>query len=35
VALDVEYIERQTFWLDVWILARTVPSVFGDHSAIR
>jgi len=35
VALDIEYIERQTFWLDVSILARTVPSVFGDRSAIR
>jgi Undecaprenyl-phosphate glucose phosphotransferase len=35
VALDIEYIERQTFWLDVVILARTIPSVFGDQSAIR
>ena len=35
VALDIEYIERQTFWLDLEILARTVPSVFGDRSAIR
>ena len=35
VAFDVEYIERQMFWLDLWIVARTVLSVFGDRSAIR
>ena len=35
VALDIEYIERQSFWLDVVIIARTVPSVFGDQSSIR
>jgi lipopolysaccharide/colanic/teichoic acid biosynthesis glycosyltransferase len=26
-ALDVEYVDRQTFWLDVSILARTIPYV--------
>ena len=35
VALDVDYIDRQSFWLDAWILVMTVPSVFGDRSAIR
>lgn len=35
VALDVEYIARQSFWLDVWIMLMTVPSVFGDRHAIR
>ena len=35
VALDVEYIERQSFWLDVWIMLMTVPSVFGDRSTVR
>lgn len=35
VALDVEYIERQSFWLDVRIMARTIPSLLGDRSAIR
>lgn len=33
VALDVEYAERQSFWLDCTILARTVPTVlFGRGS---
>jgi Undecaprenyl-phosphate glucose phosphotransferase len=35
VSLDVYYIDRQSFWLDAWILVMTVPSVFGDRSAIR
>lgn len=35
VALDVEYIERQSFWLDLRIMARTIPSLLGDRSAIR
>ncbi len=35
VALDVEYIERQSFWLDMTIMARTIPSLLGDRSAIR
>jgi Undecaprenyl-phosphate glucose phosphotransferase len=35
VALDVEYIERQSFWLDVAIMVRTVPSMLGDRDAIR
>jgi Undecaprenyl-phosphate glucose phosphotransferase len=35
VALDVEYIERQSFWLDLQIMLRTVPSMLGDRDAIR
>jgi Undecaprenyl-phosphate glucose phosphotransferase len=35
VALDVEYIERQTLWLDLKILALTAPRLLGDRSAIR
>ncbi len=35
VALDVDYIERQSFWLDVKIMLLTVPSLFGDRSAVR
>jgi len=27
-ALDVEYVNRQSFWLDLAILARTIPYVF-------
>ena len=35
VALDVEYIARQSFWLDLWIMVMTVPSMFGDRQAVR
>jgi len=35
VALDIEYISRQSFWLDVWIMLATVPTMLGDRHAIR
>ncbi len=35
VALDIEYIERQSFWLDLYIMAMTVPCLLGDRQAIR
>lgn len=35
VALDVEYIERQSFWLDLYIIFVTIPSLLGDSHAIR
>jgi Undecaprenyl-phosphate glucose phosphotransferase len=35
VALDVAYIERQSIWLDVQIMAKTIPSLLGDRAAIR
>ena len=35
VELDVEYIERQSFWLDLFILAMTVPCLLGDRTAVR
>ena len=35
VALDVDYIERQSFWLDLWIMVMTVPSMLGDRHAVR
>jgi Undecaprenyl-phosphate glucose phosphotransferase len=35
VELDVEYIERQSFWLDLWILAMTLPCLLGDRAAVR
>jgi lipopolysaccharide/colanic/teichoic acid biosynthesis glycosyltransferase len=31
--LDIEYIERQSFWLDVEILVRTVFAVFSQRGA--
>ena len=35
VSLDIDYIERQSVWLDLLIMARTVPSMLGDRSAVR
>ncbi len=35
VALDVAYIERQSFWLDLFIIAMTIPCLFGDDEAVR
>lgn len=35
VALDVAYIERQSFWLDLYIMAMTIPCLLGDRSAVR
>ena len=35
VQLDVEYIERQSLWLDLWIMALTVPVLLGDRLAVR
>jgi Undecaprenyl-phosphate glucose phosphotransferase len=35
VALDVEYIDRQSFWLDLYILVMTLPCLFGDRTAVR
>jgi len=33
VELDVKYIERQSFWLDVVLLLKTVPAVFFSKGA--
>jgi Undecaprenyl-phosphate glucose phosphotransferase len=35
VALDVEYIERQSFWLDLYIMLMTLPCLLGDSKAVR
>jgi lipopolysaccharide/colanic/teichoic acid biosynthesis glycosyltransferase len=35
VQLDLEYIERQSFWLDLWIIAITIPCLLGDRDAVR
>jgi len=35
VALDVEYIERQSLWLDLYILLMTLPCLLGDRAAVR
>jgi Undecaprenyl-phosphate glucose phosphotransferase len=35
VELDVDYIERQSFWLDLYILVMTLPRLLGDGEAVR
>jgi Undecaprenyl-phosphate glucose phosphotransferase len=35
VALDVEYIESQSFWLDLYIMVMTIPCLLGDTQAPR
>ena len=35
VQLDLEYVERQSFWLDVAIILRTAPCLLGDSGAVR
>ena len=35
VQLDIEYVERQSFWLDLWILTVTLPVLLGDRAAVR
>lgn len=36
VELDVEYIERQSLWLDLYILSMTLPCLlFGDREVVR
>jgi Undecaprenyl-phosphate glucose phosphotransferase len=35
VALDIEYIERQSLRLDLWIMLMTLPRLLGDRLAVR
>ncbi|HEX7945906.1 MAG TPA: exopolysaccharide biosynthesis polyprenyl glycosylphosphotransferase, partial [Phenylobacterium sp.] len=35
VALDLEYVERQSIWLDIAIILRTAPCLLGDADAVR
>jgi len=35
VALDIEYIERQSFGFDLYIMLMTVPCLLGDSSTVR
>ena len=31
--LDLEYVERRSFWFDLWLMARTVPAVILQRGA--
>jgi lipopolysaccharide/colanic/teichoic acid biosynthesis glycosyltransferase len=33
MAMDMEYIDRWSFWLDIKILAKTIPAVFKGEGA--
>jgi Undecaprenyl-phosphate glucose phosphotransferase len=35
VALDIDYIERQSVWFDLYIIAMTLPRLLGDRNAVR
>jgi len=35
VALDIDYIERQSFWFDLYIMAMTLPCLLGDRNSVR
>jgi Undecaprenyl-phosphate glucose phosphotransferase len=35
VMLDISYIERHSLWLDLWIMAMTLPLMLGDKAAAR
>ncbi len=35
VALDIEYIERQSFWFDLLIMVKTLPCLMGDSKSVR
>ena len=35
VALDVEYIDRQSFWLDLYVMLMTLPCLLGDADTVR
>ena len=35
VQLDIDYVERQSLWLDLWIMAVTVPVLLGDRASVR
>ena len=35
VQLDIDYVERQSLWMDLWRMAITVPVLLGDRAAVR
>ncbi|MBE7220741.1 MAG: sugar transferase, partial [Caulobacteraceae bacterium] len=35
VSLDLDYIERQSLVLDLYVMLMTVPRLLGDGAAVR
>ncbi len=35
VQLDIDYVARQSLWLDLWVLLITLPVLLGDRAAVR
>jgi lipopolysaccharide/colanic/teichoic acid biosynthesis glycosyltransferase len=35
VALDMEYVNRASVWLDTYIVLKTIPSLLGDRERAR
>lgn len=35
VQLDIDYVERQSLWMDLWIMMITLPVLLGDTRAVR
>ncbi len=35
VQLDIDYVERHSLWMDLWIMFVTVPVLLGDRTAVR
>lgn len=35
VRLDTEYIDNSSFWMDIYIMFMTIPSLLGDKATIR
>lgn len=34
IDLDLEYVERRSFWFDIWVLLRTIPAVLTGRGAL-
>jgi lipopolysaccharide/colanic/teichoic acid biosynthesis glycosyltransferase len=33
MAMDLEYVEKMSFWLDIWLLLKTIPAVLSGRGA--
>ena len=35
IRLDLEYVNRSSFWFDIYIMLKTAPCLFGDRTRSR